>query len=210
VDQLRGVQVRRAARDDTRTVIEVIGDAFRDDPVLSWLIPDPERRHDVMARYFRLAVMDLYLPHGQVYLTDDASGAAVCLPPGPPAGVLPTLAELGLAWHFFRACGFRGLLRVNTLHAALRANRPTEPHFYVHALGVRRNQQGRGVGSALLRQVTEICDRRRCPAYLENSNERNLALYERHGFRPVREWHVPGGGPPIWFMARNHRRGEAS
>jgi hypothetical protein len=50
--------------------------------------------------------------------------------------------------------------------------------------------------------VTEQCDRERRLAYLENSNERNLPLYERHGFRVLREWHAPGGGATMWFMAR--------
>jgi len=139
---------------------------------------------------------------GQIYLTADASGAALWLPAGVSADSAPLLPALGLAWRLFRAAGIGGLRRANTLLATFHANHPAEPHYYLHAVGVRRGQQGRGIGSALIRHVTEQCDRERLLAYLENSNERNLPLYERHGFRVLREWRAPGGGPPIWFMAR--------
>ena len=42
-------------------------------------------------------------------------------------------------------------------------------------------------------------------AYLENSNERNLPLYQRQGFEVVRLWQAPGGGPRLWFMPRAPR-----
>jgi GNAT superfamily N-acetyltransferase len=197
--------VRQATIDDIAFVPALLCECFRDDPVLSWLIPETNRRHNAVVHYFRAVVQHLYLPQQQVYLTEDGSGVAVCMPAGVSGGSLPILVEIGLAWQFYRASGFRGVLRANALQATMRANRPAEPHFYLHALGVRRDQQGLGIGSSLLRHVTAFCDRLRIPAYLENSNERNLSLYERHGFRAPWESRVPGGGPPIWFMTRQPR-----
>lgn len=199
-------RVRQATRLDAAVVADLIGDAFRDDPVLRWLIPATEHRHDVVRRYFRSVVTHVYLPQEQVYLTEDASGAAVGLPAGVATGSPPLHVALGLAWRLATACGVRGLLRTHELQATLLASRPTEPHFYLHALGVRPSEQGRGVGTALLRQVAGYCDHCHVRAYLENTNARNLPLYERHGFRILREWHTPGGGPPIWFMAREPLR----
>jgi hypothetical protein len=40
------------------------------------------------------------------------------------------------------------------------------------------------------------------PAYLESSNERNLSLYQRHGFDVVGEHLALGRGPTIWRMWR--------
>jgi ribosomal protein S18 acetylase RimI-like enzyme len=85
------------------------------------------------------------------------------------------------------------------------AHHPQQSHYYLHALGVRSSRQGRGIGSALIRQVTAICDRDHVLAYLENSNERNLPLYVRNGFQVTTTWQVPGG-PPIWFMVRTPRQ----
>ena len=202
--------VRQAILQDAASIAELIAAAFRDDPILRWLIPDARWRHGIVADYFRSAVRHLYLPHEQVYLTEDVSGAALCLPAGVTVGSPPLLDELGLAWRLCTACGLGGLLRAHTLQATVHASRPAEPHFYVHALGVRPSQQGRGVGSALLRQVTGHCDRCKFRAYLENTNERNLPLYERYGFRVLGTWHASNGGPTIWFMARDYRHATES
>jgi ribosomal protein S18 acetylase RimI-like enzyme len=69
-------------------------------------------------------------------------------------------------------------------------------------LGVHPDHQGRGFGSHLMRPVLERCDSERIPAYLETDSERNVTLYERHGFRTRSKENLPGGGPPVWFMWR--------
>jgi len=194
--------VRQATPADAAAVADAIGDAFRDDPVMSWLIPDEGRRHARVPEYFQAVTDHVYLHHREVYLTEDGLGAALWLPPGATASSPPLLVGLRLAWKLFRVAGFGGLRRANTLLSVMSANHPKGPHYYLHALGVRHGQQGRGIGSALIRHVTDRCDREGALAYLENSNERNTPLYERNGFRTVGQWQAPGGGPTIWFMTR--------
>jgi GNAT superfamily N-acetyltransferase len=196
-------QVRAASSHDAAVVAEILSDAFRDDPVMRWLIPDARHRSRLVRAYFGAAVQHLYLPRGRVFLSDGDSGAALCLPPGVSAGSLPILAELSLVWQVFRTAGLAGLSWARSLQAEMRANHLAEPRYYVHAVGVRATEQGRGVGSALMRHVTRHCDRERLPACLENTNERNLPLYGRNGFTVVRELRVFDGGPPIWFMVRD-------
>jgi RimJ/RimL family protein N-acetyltransferase len=50
-----------------------------------------------------------------------------------------------------------------------------------------------------------VVDARHFPAYLESSNPRNLARYERLGFRPIGEFTLVGNGPTVttmWRVAR--------
>jgi len=80
---------------------------------------------------------------------------------------------------------------------------PRSPsHWYLYAIGTSSSSQGRGVGSALLRDMLDRIDEERLPAYLESSNIRNVPLYERHGFNVVEEIRLPGGGPAMWRMWR--------
>ena len=79
---------------------------------------------------------------------------------------------------------------------------PKEPHWYLPLIGIDPAHQGRGLGGALMRHATDICDRDGVPAYLESSNERNLSLYERNGFRVVGELQALGHGPTLWRMWR--------
>ncbi len=69
-------------------------------------------------------------------------------------------------------------------------------------VGVEPERQGRGVGSALLREVLTQCDAEGLPAYLESSNERNLTLYRRHGFEVIEELRLGRSGPLLWLMWR--------
>ncbi len=83
---------------------------------------------------------------------------------------------------------------------------PKEPHWYLPLLGVDPAHQNEGVGSALLRHVTDRCDRDGVPAYLESSNPRNIPLYERHGFEILGRAQS-GSSPVITPMLRKpHRR----
>jgi hypothetical protein len=52
-----------------------------------------------------------------------------------------------------------------------------------------------------MRPTLERCDREGLPAYVEASSERNAALYERLGFKLIRELRV-GGSPPLRLMLR--------
>ena len=78
---------------------------------------------------------------------------------------------------------------------------PREPHHYLFLLGTRPGWQSRGIGSALLRPVLEMCDRDAIPAYLEATSEGNKRLYLRHGFEVTGEIQLPGG-PSMWPMWR--------
>jgi GNAT superfamily N-acetyltransferase len=82
---------------------------------------------------------------------------------------------------------------------------PREPHYYLHAIGARRGNQGKGLGSALLKHVTRRCDEEAMPAYLESSSPLNIPLYQRHGFEVQAEEPIGEGGPPLAFMWREPR-----
>jgi ribosomal protein S18 acetylase RimI-like enzyme len=79
------------------------------------------------------------------------------------------------------------------------------PHWYILAVGVRPEDQGRGLGTALLTPTLARCDTEGLPAYLEASSERSAALYERLGFEHVGELRL-GGSPPVWRMLRSPRQ----
>ena len=74
-------------------------------------------------------------------------------------------------------------------------------HWYLFAPGYRAGGAGTRVGLVLLAQMLARVDADGMPAYLESSNERNIALYGRHGFEITGEVAIPGG-PRIWPMWR--------
>jgi ribosomal protein S18 acetylase RimI-like enzyme len=73
-------------------------------------------------------------------------------------------------------------------------------HWYLLALAVHPRHQGHGWGSQLVRHGLARAQSRNLPSYLETTNPRNIAFYQRHGFELVGEQPVAGGGPMIWGM----------
>lgn len=93
------------------------------------------------------------------------------------------------------------LPRALRLLGRLDALHPTEAHWYLSTIGTDPDQQGRGVGSALMAPGLERCDAEGVRAYLESSKEANLPFYRRFGFEVTSEI-VTEGGPTIWQMWR--------
>ena len=82
---------------------------------------------------------------------------------------------------------------------------PTEPHWYLEAIGCVPEARGQGVGGTLLEPVLARCDAEGLPAYLESSNPRNISFYERHGFATRPLFPLPPGCPVITPMWRDPR-----
>jgi GNAT superfamily N-acetyltransferase len=195
--------VRAARRDEAALLGEVLADAFAEDPVFAWLIPPQVRGRDHRLRTFFTSMSRGYLRRGKpCYLTADASAVALWAGPGawamPLSQMILEAAPSGLAFRGRLLRALRTQLQVERLHAG-----QSTPHWYLGYLGTRSGRQGQGLGTRMLREVLTGLDADRVPAYLESSNERNLPLYERNGFRVTGELQALGHGPTIWRMWRD-------
>ena len=194
--------VQRAAAPHEDVLSSTLADAFRDDPVLAFLIPpDMSDRDDRVTAFFGSMIRSYLRRDKHVFLAGDGQGAALWGPPGhwrlPPGEIVRETPASIKAFGRNLPKALRVLNQIEGLH-------PKEPnHWYLAFLGTRCDSQGQGVGSAMLREVLAQADDTRTPAYLESSNERNLTLYERHGFRVVEEIKLLGVGPTMWRMWRD-------
>jgi len=78
---------------------------------------------------------------------------------------------------------------------------PNKPHLHLQSIGVLPERQGQGIGSLLLSHFCEYVDKVGQAAYLETDVQRNIHLYERFGFKVVKEISVLS--LPNWFMWRD-------
>jgi len=192
--------VVRADAADVAVLGQVIADAFHDLPPSPWLIADPRARRAIFPDYFQLYV-EQALAAGLVHTTPGRAGVAMWIPvgeepEGPPDGYAERLAAITDPWTE-RFVAFDEALE--------RAHPAGTPHHHLAILAVRPDQQGRGIGSALLDAYHATLDVRGTPAYLEASSPRNRKLYLRHGYidrgAPIQ---LPGGPAlyPMWRPSR--------
>ncbi len=193
--------IREASHADLDTLVDTLSDAFSDDPMFNWVIPETSLYPD----FFRIIVRDVYLPRGIAHLEEQGRGAALWLPPGEKFEIPPRLAMLGMLARLVLRRGPGSLGRIRRQGALFDQHHPKEPHFYLQFVGCRQRDQGKGVGSALMKHGTRLADEAGMPAYLESSNSLNVPLYERHGFAVQADEAVSADGPRAWFMWREPR-----
>lgn len=194
------VSVRRARREDFRPLAAMLARAFYDDPVTAWFYPNPARRLARTRRFFAIRMRQL-ADQELIFTTPDHAGAALWTQPGrwredlrQSLMLLPMLPVL-----------LPRIVRSTRAVREIERRHPVVPHYYLSVLGTEPQQQGEGIGTALLAPVLHRCDRDGVAAYLESSKESNVGFYVRHGFTMTQRIDLPDG-PPLWFMWREPAR----
>lgn len=199
------IVVRKAARHEVDAVAGTLAAAFQHDPVMSWILPEPDRRAAGLPLFFATVARHIFLPAdaSDLALRPDGSvgGAALWTPPNHPDP--SPLTELRTLPGIWRALG-RRTLAGKQVGDLLKKNHPTEPHWYLAMLGSAPDVRGKGYGHALLHSRLDRVDADHAAAYLESSNPVNVPYYERFGFVVTGELQIPGG-PTLWPMLRAAR-----
>ncbi len=193
------VPVRPAAASEIRGLAGVLARAFAADPMVRWpMVSD----NDLPARIRTMfEIVDTgFAGEGWIYAAGEGLGVMSLMPPASAqrereiaVAIAPALASLTPD----------GGERYERFWSWVGSMLPPEPHWLLDQLAVEPAAQGRGIGGAMLRFAIERAQRQGLPVCLETGVPANLPLYERFGFRTLREADAPDGGPRIWFMRRD-------
>lgn len=177
--------------------IATLVSAFVADPLIRWMLPEPQQYLAVFPRILRHFAGGAF-DHGTACRSADFTAGAMWLPPG----AMPDEEALGAVMQDGIAADRRQ--EVFAFMEQVGGGHPHEPHWYLPAIGVDPMRQGLGLGSALLARSLARCDRDHAAAYLEATNPRNVPLYERFGFKVVGRLQA-GSSPAIVTMKRAAR-----
>jgi len=188
---------------------DVLARAFQDDPLYAYILADEEERRTRLPALFT-ALVRYTCVYGECTTTRALAGAACWLRPGKTDLTFWRILRTGFGLQasvarfspqardrFLGVMGYADDLHKRLMHG---------PHWYLWALGVDPDQQGTGIGSALLRPVLNRADELDLPCYLETQSEPNVRFYEKRGFGVLEFGDVPGHGVPFWTMAREPTR----
>ncbi len=191
-------EIVKADAGDYRAVEETMSQAFQEDPALSWILPDAAHRARALRGLFRTLV-PIDARAGRVMRSSGNEAATLWRAPGKAHGgtgefLATVLPMIGV----FRTALLRGL----TVQKSIDAHRPRSSFWYLHYVGVRPAQQGKGHGGRIIRAQTSVADADGLSCWLETATAANVPLYERLGFVTQVEWDVKSGGPHFWGMMR--------
>lgn len=193
---------RRLDASDVPAAADLLARAFRDNPAMIAIVGhQPETRLALLRRFMALTLR-LHRKYGECWGAFDDGVLRAAMVSSPPGGYpLPFRADVAYFWTAIRHAGPAVTLRFARVDRTVRRQHVRSPHHYVFFLGTDPAWQGRGLGSLLLRGLSQRAAGHAC--YLETDRLTSVKLYERHGYRVVHhERAAVGEGFPLWFMLR--------
>jgi GNAT superfamily N-acetyltransferase len=187
----------------------VLSRAFADKPPFTWVLADDDLRARVQPAMFHAALRYIYpVERGTEVLLENGAILAGAVWAAPRRWKASPWQQLRTTPGLIRALGIKHFRqyaqRGKAVEGALQRAHPSDPHWYLAALGTDPRAQAKGVGSALVRSGLERCDREGEPAYLE-CLEQLVPYYERFGFEISGEIEMPEDVPNQVSMWRARR-----
>jgi GNAT superfamily N-acetyltransferase len=189
------MQVRQASDADVDAAVRTLARAFEDYPMTRMGL-DPDNYLDRLAQYQRLFVTGIGLPHGRVWITDDASAVAVWTTPATPPDAFAPHAD-----EFAKLAGSRAAF-AKECEQAMGIFRPRDPVWFLALVGVDPDRRHQGLGRAVIAPGLAAADVEHSPAFLETQEPANITFYESLGFTVIAELELPHHGPIHYSMYR--------
>lgn len=181
----------------------VLARAFRDNPGMLALFrgDTPARRLELLGPCMA-GFVKAVLRFGTAEVVKDAGDiVAVSLSFGPGKFPPPFRSQFTMAAGPVRA-GLTRALRFARIDQEMRRRHPHFRHWYLWFLGVEPGRQGQGLGSLLLKSLSERARTDGVPCYLETDKQSSVRLYQKHGYIVEKEEVLPGIELMLWFMTR--------
>lgn len=201
------IQVTRMTEADIDGAIDTIQQAFADDPYNNWIYPDRSKVSLTRNRVSLTLRCRWGIKHGLFHVARDTAnpskilGCAMWMSPHKPSE--PESWSLYLSYWGL----WLGQIRMNLWYGrgglstkrywiwkARQAEAQKElwtsekGYYFCNIITVLPEAQGKGVGRALMEEVTDMADREGVWCYLESSrSEPNMAIYEKFGFELAKE-----------------------
>ena len=193
---------------DLDHLAEVSVDAYQDYPLHNWL--SNGKYDEVISRLLMLATLKTMTEDAVIYAdSEEMNGFAVWLPLGfTGSKTIPFLLSGGLKLFLYAGLGFVGRLLTYEAYA-MNLKKTFTDHYdwYLFNLSIKKDAQGKGIASKLMRPMLQFCDDERMVAYLETNKESNVGLYRHFGFDLKKEELIPKT-PVMHYAMVRYPKGE--
>ena len=188
---------------DLDSLAEIAADAYCDYPLHNWLT---KGKYDAKASKLIMQITLKTMTEDAVIYADseDLNGFAVWLPFGfSGSKTIPFLMNGGLRLILHSGLGIIGrLLTYESYAMNLKKHFTDNYDWYLYNLSIKKDAQGKGIASKLMRPMLKFCDDERMNAYLETNKEPNVSLYKHYGFDLVKEELIPKTPVTHYAMVR--------
>ena len=177
---------------DLDRLAEIAADAYQDYPLHNWLT---KGKYDKKASKLIMQITLKSMTEDAIIYADseEMNGFAVWLPFGfTGSKTFPFLFNGGLKLIFHSGLGIIGRLLTYENYAMNLKKEFTDNYdWYLYNLSIKKDSQGKGIASKLMRPMLQFCDDEKMVAYLETNKDKNVTLYQHYGFELKKEELIP-------------------
>lgn len=191
-------------KEDLDRLADVAADAYQDYPLHNWFTGG---KYDKKASKLIMQISLKTMTEDAVIYADseEMNGFAVWLPIGfTGSKTLPFLLNGGLELILHSGPGIIGrLLTYETYAMNLKKGFTDNYDWYLYNLSIKKDAQGKGIASKLLRPMLTFCDDEKMVAYLETNKASNVDLYKHYNFELMKEELIPKTTVTHYAMVRH-------
>jgi GNAT superfamily N-acetyltransferase len=198
----RGPVVRVAEPRDVARIAATLTVATADSRWARWALPD-DGRVQRLTRLHELVAGHRGVATGTTWVTDEVTAVAAWEAPDGAPGTAPVPGDVAaaLAREVPRLHGDRArtLAATDTVVSAVR---PSEPHWWLAAVGTRPSARRQGLGVAVVTPVLQRCDAEELPAAVAVHTWANVRWLRRLGFAVVESTDTTDDALPLYVLVR--------
>ena len=188
---------------DLDRLADVATDAYQDYPLHNWFT---KGKYDAKASKLLMEISLKTMTEDAVIYADseEINGFAVWLPFGFTGNkTIPFLLNGGLKLFCHAGFGLIGRLLTYENYAMNLKKEFTDNYdWYLFNLSIKKDAQGKGIASKLMRPMLQFCDDEKMVAYLETNKDVNVGLYRHYGFDLMKEEQIPKSPVTHYSMVR--------
>ncbi|MEO6707594.1 MAG: GNAT family N-acetyltransferase [Ginsengibacter sp.] len=174
----------KATYQDKDRVVDILAESFDDNKSVNYIIKQDKKRNQRIRKLMAYSFDICYL-YGEVYLTNDKSGCALILLPDKKKYNLKSfLLDIKLV---VSCIGISNIKKAMKRESKIKKLQPKELMYYLWFIGVDPNEQNKGIGTALIKEVIKEGRSNQRPIFLETSTLKNIPWYQKFGFEIYNE-----------------------
>ncbi len=189
-----------ATKQDIPHLSNIAAEAYENYPLHNWF---GNGQYD---KYMSKKIIEISLltmmKNGIIYSDKDRNGFAIWMPEGfTGSKTVPFLLNGGLK--IVKRAGLTiigKLLSYENFAMKLKKQFTQHQDWYLYNLSVKPDAQGQGIGKSLVSNMLEFCKMEKIKCYLETNKRSNVGLYQKLGFKCVKETVIPNSNVQHFAM----------
>lgn len=196
-----------ASKKDIKRLAQVASSSYQDYPLHNWF---SNGKYDPIAGKLIMQISLKTMTKNAVIYADSQqiNGFAVWIPLGfTGSKTLPFLFNGGLRLIFHSGLGIiKRLITYEKYAMSLKKEFTNHVDWYLYNLSVKKEAQGKGIATKLLKPMLTFCDNENIVSYLETNKNSNVAIYKHYGFKLKKQELIPTTNVMHYAMVREPKK----